>query len=257
MMRGKDHFSGIASSYVQWRPTYPDGLFEAIAAVVPAQAAVWEPGCGSGQATRDLAARFASVYATDISTQQLEQHWARTAPQSNVTLAVESAESTVLAASSVDLIATGQALHWFNRSAFFDECERVLRPGGVLAAWTYQDVVFQDEVGPAVRNFLDAIDAYWPPERVDVDLGYDDIVWPDFEPLPAPRLWLRAEWTLEQLLGYFHTLSAVNQYREQTGYDAIVMHASEIIAAWGDPEQARPVRWPLILHLRCKPLAEA
>ena len=42
-------------------------LYDAIAAVVPASARVWEPGCGSGQATRGLAGRFAHVHATDPS----------------------------------------------------------------------------------------------------------------------------------------------------------------------------------------------
>ena len=75
-MAFKDHFSGVADVYLASRPTYPDALYDAIAAVVPADARVWEPGAGSGQATRGLAARFAHVHATDPSAQQLAQHWA-------------------------------------------------------------------------------------------------------------------------------------------------------------------------------------
>ena len=136
----KDHFSGLADAYAEARPEYPDTLFDAIAAVVPATAQVWEPGCGSGQATRGLAQRFAHVHATEPSAKQLERHWAQQAP-GNVTLTVEPGERTALPDTSVQLVAVAQALHWFDRERFFEECARVLSPGGVLAAWGYGDFV--------------------------------------------------------------------------------------------------------------------
>ena len=141
----KDHFSQVADAYAQCRPTYPAALFDVLSAVVPAHAPVWEPGCGSGQATRDLARRFAHVFATDPSAAQIEQHWAARSGATNVSVAVEPGESTSLQSDSVGLVAVAQALHWFDRARFFAECDRVLRPGGVLAAWTYQDMVFSDD----------------------------------------------------------------------------------------------------------------
>ena len=36
-----------------------------------------------------------------------------------------------------DLVTVAQALHWFDIQAFFSEVKRVLKNGGVLAAWTY------------------------------------------------------------------------------------------------------------------------
>ena len=88
----KDHFSQVAGAYAHWRPTYPDALFDAITAVVPATASVWEPGCGSGQATRGLSERFAHVHATEPSAAQIEQHWASDEQAGNVSLAVEPAK---------------------------------------------------------------------------------------------------------------------------------------------------------------------
>ena len=96
-MAFKDHFSGVADVYLASRPTYPEALYDVIAAAVPGSARVWEPGAGSGQATRGLAARFAHVHATDPSTAQIERHWARGEPGSNVSLAVEAGETTALA----------------------------------------------------------------------------------------------------------------------------------------------------------------
>ncbi|WAC61788.1 class I SAM-dependent methyltransferase [Pseudoxanthomonas sp. SL93] len=249
----KDHFSGVADVYAASRPTYPDALYDAIAATVPPTARVWEPGCGSGQATRGLAARFAHVHATDPSAAQIQRHWAHDLPDAHVTLAVEVAETTALTDESVDLVAVAQALHWFDRYRFFATCERVLRPGGVLAAWTYQDIVFEDDLADVAEKVRDDIDPYWPPERDDVDMGYGDYVWP-FDLLPAPRLWLTAQWNLPTLLGYFTSLSATASYRAATGQDPVYAHTPALAEAWGDPARVRTMRWPLILHLRRKPL---
>jgi SAM-dependent methyltransferase len=249
----KDHFSQVASAYAHWRPTYPDTLFDAITAVVPSDARVWEPGCGSGQATRGLAKRFAHVFATDPSAAQIEQHWAKEGESANVRVAVEPGEATSLADRSVGLIAVAQALHWFDRAQFFAECERVLCPGGVLAAWTYQDMVFSDDLAPAADAFRTQIESYWPSERIQVDAGYADYAWP-FPALPAPAPWLTAEWNLPQLLGYLGSLSATARCRSATGRDPVEEHADALASAWGDPQRERTMRWPLILHLRQKPL---
>lgn len=248
----KDHFSQVAGAYAHWRPTYPDGLFDAITAVVPANASVWEPGCGSGQATRGLSRRFAQVFATDPSAAQVQQHWASGAASGNVRLAVEPAEKTSLADHGADLVAVAQALHWFDRAGFFSECERVLRPGGVLAAWTYQDMVFSDDLLPAADAFRAQIESYWPQERDDVDAGYAGYAWP-FPALTAPGLWLTAEWTLPQLLGYLGSLSATARCRADSGRDPVDDHADALAVAWGEPLRQRTMRWPLVLHLRQKP----
>ncbi|HEX7802058.1 MAG TPA: class I SAM-dependent methyltransferase [Pseudoxanthomonas sp.] len=249
----KDHFSQVADAYANWRPTYPDALFDAITAVVPANASVWEPGCGSGQATCGLAVRFAQVFATDPSAAQIEQHWAKEGEVANVRVAVEPGEATSLADRSVGLVAVAQALHWFDRARFFAECERVLQPGGVLAAWTYQDMVFSEDLAPVAAAFRTQIEPYWPSERAQVDAGYADYAWP-FPALPAPALWLTAEWNLPQLLGYLGSLSATARCRTATGRDPVQDHADALASAWGDPQRERAMRWPLILHLRPKPL---
>jgi SAM-dependent methyltransferase len=250
----KDHFSQVAGAYASWRPTYPDPLFDAIGRVAPPQARVWEPGCGSGQATRALAARYAHVFATDPSAAQVELHWACRQPQDNVAVAVEPGERTSLAERSVGLVAVAQALHWFDRERFFGECERVLQPGGVLAAWTYQDVLVDADLDAAAAAFRRTIEDYWPPERAEVDAGYAHYAWP-FDRLPAPQLWLTAEWTLTQLLGYLGSLSASARCRGATGSDPVAVHAPELRSAWGEATRTRTLRWPLVLHLRRRPVA--
>jgi len=250
-MAFKDHFSGIAVAYAAARPEYPDALFEQVAACVPASANVWEPGCGSGQATRGLAARFAHVHATDPSAQQVAQHWAQPGA-TNVSLAVEPGERTGLANASVQLVAVAQALHWFDRDAFFAECARVLAPGGVLAAWGYGDFVAPEGMVEAVADFRALIDPYWPPERVLIDAGYAGFEWP-FPALPAQRMWLEVEWPLPHFLRYLASMSATARCLADVGEDPVARHAPALAAAWGDPREPRIIRWPLFLHLRRKP----
>ncbi len=250
----KDHFSGLAQAYAEARPEYPDALFDAIAAVVPASARVWEPGCGSGQATRGLATRFAHVFATEPSANQLERHWAQ--PSSgytgNVTLAVEPGERTSLPDGGVELVAVAQALHWFDLERFFAECRRVLAPRGVLAAWGYGDFLAPEGMVEAVEAFRAQIDPYWPPERAFVDAHYADFDWP-FPALPAPDLWLEEEWRLPHFLRYLTSMSAVGRCRAETGADPVARHAPALADAWGDPDEPRVIQWPLFLHLRRKP----
>lgn len=272
----KDHFSGIADAYAAARPEYPDALFDAIARHVPAPARVWEPGCGSGQATRGLVARFAHVHATDPSAQQLAQHWAcadgrkpaeatsssgsdastaqatMSSCDQRVSLAVEPGERTSLADGSVQLVAVAQALHWFDRPQFFAECQRVLAPGGVLAAWGYPDFLAPEGMLEAVSAFRARIEPYWPPERAQIDAHYAGYEWP-FPALPAPLLWLEVEWSLRHFLRYLASMSASARCLAATGIDPVAHHAPALAESWGDAADLRTIRWPLFLHLRQKP----
>jgi ubiquinone/menaquinone biosynthesis C-methylase UbiE len=43
------------------------------------------------------------------------------------------AEKTELKDNSVDLVVVAEALHWLEIDKFFAECDRILKPGGVIA----------------------------------------------------------------------------------------------------------------------------
>lgn len=250
-----DHFSVVADAYAAARPEYPEALFDAIAALVPRSANVWEPGCGSGQATRGLAARFAHVHASDPSAQQIARHWAdreETGIARRVALAVERGERTDLPDASVQLVAIAQALHWFDRGRFFAECERVLMPGGVLAAWGYADFLAPDGMVDAVAAFRAQIEPHWPPERAQIDAQYAGYDWP-FPALPTPALRLEAEWPLAQFLRYLSSMSASARCLADTGDDPVARHAATLAAAWGEAGDLRTLQWPLFVHLRRKP----
>lgn len=244
----KDHFSAVATQYATARPEYPDALFAWIAQVAPARSRVWEAGCGSGQATRDLAGHFEEVFATDPSAAQIAQ--AR--GPGNVRFAVEPGERCSLPGASVDAICVAQALHWFDRDAFFGECARVLRPRGVLVAWGYQDLIVPPELDQANDALQAVIRPYWPPERTLIDEAYSGFDWP-FPAEPSPAFELTAHWTLPRLLGYFSSYSASKRYREATGEDPVAAHAPAFAAAWSEPTRTKRMRWPMFVHARRKP----
>ena len=244
----QDHFSAVADAYADARPGYPDALFDWIASIAPGSGLAWEAGCGSGQATRGLALRFERVHATDPSAAQVAQ--AR--GPGNVVFAVEPAERCSLPDHAADAVCVAQALHWFDHAAFFAECARVLRPGGMLVAWGYQDLVVPGALREAVAAFAAQVGPYWPVERAQVDAAYVGYAWP-FAAVEAPTWTLHADWPLARLLAYFSSYSATRRCIEATGVDPVAVHAPAIARAWGDPAATQSLQWPMFVHARRAP----
>ncbi len=243
MDRYADHFSAAASAYTRFRPSYPDELFDYLAEQAPARDAAWDCATGSGQAAGPLGSRFRRVLATDASLAQLS----RRADHQGVRYAAALAEAAPLADRTIDLLTVSQALHWFAFESFFSEAERVLVPGGVLAAWTYDLLRIDVEVDAVVdKYYSDVVGPYWLPERRHVVSGYETIPFP-FERLEPPRFRMTAEWSRDRLVGYLSTWSAVTRYREAGWEDPVPLFERELAAVWPEPHSERPVTWNLAL----------
>lgn len=244
-MNFHDHFSDHASSYAQARPTYPAKLFDWLAAQCERRELAWDAGCGNGQATIELAARFARVIGTDPSAEQIAQ----AAPRPNVEYRVEPAENPSLAPQSADLVAVAQAFHWFDLDRFHAAVSRTLLPGGIIAVWTYGlsrtdaavDVVF-------TRLYEEILGSYWPPERRHVESGYAELPFP-YAPVQSPDFAMTCEWTLEAYLAYLRTWSATQRYIKTNGTDPVEAMRDDFARAWGEPSRSRIVRWPLALRV--------
>src|SRR5687767_1259250 len=168
-MSFKDHFSGHAGTYAAARPRYPAALFDWLAAQCARHGLAWDAGCGNGQATVALAAHFVRVVGTDPSAAQVAQAEAR----DNVEYRVEPAEAPSLDDASVDLVTVAQALHWFDLERFHAAVRRVLRPGGLVAAWTYGLSNVDARVDAHFMRLYETIlGPYWPAERSHVENGY-------------------------------------------------------------------------------------
>ncbi len=241
-----DHFSGVANCYADFRPRYPAALFDYLATLAHPDSLVWDCACGNGQATLDLAERFHRIVATDASREQI----AAASPRAQVDYRVAPAEQSGLLDTSVGLITVAQALHWFDFERFYEEVRRVLRPGGVLAAWVYGiNEVEGDAANSLVQDFYSkTVGPYWPPERKLVEDGYRTIPFP-FPELTPPVFRMETRWTLGELLGYFGTWSATNRFIKATGRDPLDPLSEALARVWGDPNSPRRVKWPLSLRV--------
>lgn len=240
----KDHFSGHAAGYARYRPAYPAALYNWLAAKANSHDCAWDVATGNGQAAVELAKRFRLVIATDGSAAQIEQ----AIPAANIEYRIETAESNSVSDRSVDLVTVAQAYHWFDHPAFVKQVQRVLKPGGLLAVWTYTLAEINPTVDAVVRDFYRGpIDAYWPPERRLVESGYRSLQfpWPDIE---VPAFLLQLDWSLQDLLGYLRTWSAVQRYQSANGKDPVAERQEQFATAWGG-EQTRTIKWPM--RVRC------
>lgn len=239
-----DHFSGHAAGYAQARPTYPPALFDWLATQCARRELAWDAGCGNGQAARALTAQFARVIATDPSAEQIAQ----AAPHAQIDFRVEPAEAPTLMQHSADLVTVAQALHWFDLERFYAAVRRTLRPDGVIAVWTYGLSNVDAQVDRAfMQLYEDVLGPYWPPERRHVENGYAELPFP-FARIEAPAFAMQCHWTLAQYLAYLGTWSATQRFRRERGEDPVAMLGEEFAAAWGNPQAARLVRWPLGLR---------
>lgn len=238
-------FARQAASYARYRPRYPDALFAFLAEAAPARTRAWDCGTGSGQAAVSLAAHFAHVIATDASAEQL----AHATPHPRVEYRVAPAEASGLDMDSVDLVTVAQALHWFDFHGFYAEVRRVLRPGGLLAAWCY----YLNQITPAIDSVLrhyyhEVVGPYWSPRVQHVQARYKTLPFP-FEEIAAPTFVGETTWTLADALGYLESWSARQEYLRVRGADPLDEIREALAAAWGDAARPRPVRWPLSMRL--------
>jgi SAM-dependent methyltransferase len=241
----KDHFSQAGASYAAHRPSYPAALASFLAQVAPRSEVAWEAGCGSGQLSVLLGARFSRVVATDASREQI----GHAAAHPNVRYALARAEACGVASGVVDLAVAAQAAHWFDLPAYYAEVRRTARSGAVVALATYDLVRIAPELDRVVDRFYsEVLGSYWPPERRHVENGYRALSFP-FAEIAAPPLEMQARWGLADLVGYVGTWSAVTALARTQGRAPLVAFERELGRAWGEGGTMRAVRWRLALRV--------
>jgi SAM-dependent methyltransferase len=244
MSHFKDLFSKQSTDYAKFRPTYPESLFTYLASLVDRRETAWDVGTGNGQAACMLAEHFARVHATDPSAKQIES--APTHPR--VEYAVGPAEKFAGANESIDLITVAQAFHWFRQPEFFAEANRVLRPGGVLALWCYELAKITPEVDAVVLELYEGVlGPYWEGERHLVEEGYRSVSLP-FPEIRPPAFEMQIEWSLEHLVGYLGTWSALQTYIRNQGSNPLEKYFPRLESAWGSPAK-RLATWELALRI--------
>ena len=239
-----DHFSEKSDLYARARPNYPDALFAFIAGESRARHRAWDCATGSGQAAFGLARHFANVEATDASAEQVGNSIATPC----VRYSVQPAERTNFPEATFDAVCVAQALHWFDLERFYPEVKRVLKPGGVFAAWGYARHHVTPDVDRAFEeHFLAPLKPYWAAQNAKLWAGYRDEAFP-FEPIEVPALAIEVAWTLSQLIDYAGTWSATRRFIAEAAPDFLKIARAAIEPAWGAGE-SRVVT--MRLSIRC------
>lgn len=133
LVDSRERFTATAAAYHLHRPSYPPELIDWIlrTAELGPSAPVADIGCGTGISTRLFAARGLGVFGVDPNEEML----AHARGAGGASYQKGEAVATGLPDRSFDLVAVGQAFHWFDVAGALREFRRVLRPGGWCAAF--------------------------------------------------------------------------------------------------------------------------
>jgi len=130
--------AGFADHYDAYRPSPPGVLLDALARYAggaPLERVV-DLGSGTGLSARAWSSRAADVVGVEPNPKMLAVARAQTA-EANVRFVEAFAAETGLEDGAADLVTCSQSFHWMDREATLAEADRILRPGGVFAAYDY------------------------------------------------------------------------------------------------------------------------
>lgn len=237
-------FGRQAEQYKAARPSYPPELFDYLQKFAPDAKTVLDVGCGSGQATKLLAARFNRVVGLDESTKQLAAA-AKSVPE-NVRLIRALSSDIPLADKSVDLVTAATALHWFDLPKFYAEATRVLKDDGKLAAWVYYIAKVNDEINRVTNYFFeDRLAHHIDESRQWIIDRYDTIPFP-FGDKCKKHFEYSAEADFSRFLSLIRSSSFVQKEIENTGKDPVLEIEDDLKRLWGDHE-TRTLSWDVSL----------
>jgi ubiquinone/menaquinone biosynthesis C-methylase UbiE len=131
-----ERFTGFAELYDKRRPSPPPILLDLLtqAANSPVPELVVDLGCGTGLSTRFWSSKARQVVGVEPS-DDMRLRAENESTASNVSYRRGVSSDTGLPDNSADIVTCSQSLHWMDPLPTFTEAARVLRAGGVMAAY--------------------------------------------------------------------------------------------------------------------------
>ncbi|MER6423774.1 methyltransferase domain-containing protein [Streptomyces sp. NPDC001137] len=128
-------FNEVAELYDRVRPGYPDELFADLVAITGMDegSSVLEVGCGSGQATRSLAALGCSVTAVEPGADMAALARRRLASFPEVAVETSRFEEWDDRGRRFDALVAASSWHWVDPSVGWRRAHEVVSPGGWMA----------------------------------------------------------------------------------------------------------------------------
>lgn len=139
-------FESDAAGYSYARPGYPEALYDVLAGRcgLGPGCRVVEIGAGTGQATRGLLARGATVLAVEPGARLAEQ-LRQQCPDAGLAIVNARFEDAEVGAGTAELVASATAFHWLDPRSAWPKVASALRPDGWAALWWN---CFYDPAGP-------------------------------------------------------------------------------------------------------------
>jgi SAM-dependent methyltransferase len=148
--------TGFAHGYDSYRPSPPSALLDILCleAQVERPRQIVDLGSGTGLSTRAWAERADDVVGVEASP-EMRSRAEKTTSAGNVRFVQAYAQETGLAAGTADIVTCSQSFHWMEPVATLAEAARLLRLGGIFAAYDYD----------------------WPPiVHPDVEAAFEELV---------------------------------------------------------------------------------
>jgi ubiquinone/menaquinone biosynthesis C-methylase UbiE len=149
--------AGFADFYDAHRPRPPAVLLDALARYAggPPLALVVDLGSGTGLSARAWAPRAREVVGVEPNPAMSAVAEERTF-EANIRYVGAFADETGLPTGSADVVTCSQSFHWMEREPVLAEAARVLRSGGVFAAYDYDTPpLVHPEIDAAFRKHLE------------------------------------------------------------------------------------------------------
>jgi SAM-dependent methyltransferase len=235
-LRLRTTFDGIAGTYHQARPDYPEELFDALtrAARLGPESRLLEIGCGTGKATLPLARRGFRITCVELGPHLAAAARRNLADHDRVQVIEEPLENWRPGsdAERFDLIYAATAWHWVDPDRRCALAWRWLKPGGHLAIWAAEHVLPADgdQFFPEIQDVYDEIGEGLPAGWVFLRPGElaDSTAELEASGLFAVTLSRQFDWEISytaaeyiQLLDTFSSHIAMAQWQRDRLYGAI------------------------------------
>jgi SAM-dependent methyltransferase len=152
----RTQFGHAANAYDQYRPGYPQAIYDKIfsALTAPYRRAL-DLGSGTGKFAHGLIDHFDQVIGLEPDA-QMAARLRENEPR--VVVRTEPAESAEFPAASIDLVTTAHAIHWMEPAIVLARVTEWLRPAGIFAICGGD---FPKTVGPIHEVIAQEFEARW------------------------------------------------------------------------------------------------